>query len=130
MTITAEQVIALSPHEWELFPVKKKCKFSHYRKYDISKIQNLDAATTFEAKISQELIFNPVNDQSADKEWKTIRDIVTETIDTVISVLTPMLFTLYLAVMFPKLPSGNPGFDMRYRYVGGLSTLVDFDLNI
>lgn len=54
-------------------------------KYDISKFQNPDIAITFEDKIRQELISNKVNDQSVDRKWRTIRYIVIETSNTVIS---------------------------------------------
>lgn len=54
--------------------VRKKRKMKHHppyrRKYDISKLQNPYTATTFEAKLSQELSSNPVNDQFVDEKWR------------------------------------------------------------
>lgn len=56
-----------------------------HRECDTSKFQNSDTTITFEARISQELCSNQVNDQFNDKEWRTIRDIVTETANTIVS---------------------------------------------
>lgn len=62
---------------------KSNCN-NHLVENDISKFQDPDSATNFESKINQKLSSKQVNEQYIE-EWRTIHDIVAETVNTIIS---------------------------------------------